>query len=51
MKNPKKGYITRYIRFIDENEINELLTYLDGNYKDEAISMLIKIIKRGDFAF
>lgn len=49
MVNPKKNKIIKSVWFLNENEYLELISYLEGNYKEEAFDLLFKIYKRGDF--
>ena len=44
-----RGNITKNIRFESEKEMQDLLSFIDGNYKDEAFTILIKMIKEKRF--
>jgi len=46
-----KGNLTKFLRFTNEKEMNDLISAIEGNYKDEAFTILIKMIKEKRFAF
>lgn len=45
--NPRKNKKLHSLWLTDEEYLN-MISYLDGNYKEEAMELIFQIYKRGD---